>query len=184
MSQLNNFLRRFYNRFFSQDPLADLVERGLVVGKNFNMQNEVLIDRNHCWHITIGDDVTLAPRVYILAHDASTKRQLGYTKIGKVRIGNRVFVGAASVIMPGVNIGDDVIIGVGSVVTGDIPDGSLAVGVPAKVIGTVEEYMAKRKREIDSLPCFGEEYTERKQVTDAMKSEMNEKMIDGFGFVD
>lgn len=184
MSQSNSILRQIYNKFFSRDPLADLIDRGLVVGKNFNMQNEVLIDRNHCWHITIGDDVTLAPRVYILAHDASTKRQLGYTKIGKVRIGHRVFVGAASVILPGVTIGDDVIIGVGTVVTGDIPDGSLAVGVPAKVVGTVEQFMAKRTREIDLYPCFGEEYTERKQVTNAKKSKMNELMKDGFGFVD
>jgi len=63
-----------------------LIERGLVVGKNFNMLDEVIIDGSHCWHITIGDDVTLAPRVYIFAHDASTRVFLNCTRIGKVEV--------------------------------------------------------------------------------------------------
>ena len=46
----------------------------------------VVIDYSHSWHITIGDDVTLAPHVHILAHDASTKMHLNYARIGKVRI--------------------------------------------------------------------------------------------------
>lgn len=49
----------------------------------------------------------------ILAHDASTKRYLGYTKIGRVLIGNNVFVGAGTIILPSVAIGNNVIIGAG-----------------------------------------------------------------------
>lgn len=71
-----------------ETPLAVLVERGLTVGKNFQPQPGCILDPSHCWLITIGDDVTLAPRVHILAHDASTKMFLGYTKIGLVTIGN------------------------------------------------------------------------------------------------
>jgi acetyltransferase-like isoleucine patch superfamily enzyme len=55
------------------------------------IQGEVIIDYSHYWHITIGENVTIAPRVHILAHDASTKLHLGYTKIGKVDIGNNNF---------------------------------------------------------------------------------------------
>ena len=50
-------------------------------------------------------------------------------------------------IMPGVNIGNRVIIGAGAVVTRDIPDNSVAVGIPAKVIKTADEYFDKLKRE-------------------------------------
>ena len=65
---------------------------------------------------------TMAPRVHVLCHDASTKVHLGYTKIGKVKIGNNVFVGAESVIMPNVTLGDNVIVGANSTVTKSFPD--------------------------------------------------------------
>lgn len=62
---------------------------------------EVIIDPGHCWLIELGDDVTLAPRVHSLAHDASTKRELGYTRIAKVKIGSNVFIGAGSIVLSG-----------------------------------------------------------------------------------
>jgi maltose O-acetyltransferase len=184
MNRLKKILRKIYRFFFKPNPvLRKLKKQGLVVGKNFQMFHEVDIDGNHCWHITIGDDVTLAPRVQILAHDASTKFYLNYTKIGKVSIGNRVFVGAASIILPGVKIGDDVVIGAGSVVAHDISSGAVAVGIPAKVVGTIDEFLAKKKGEMEIYPCFGEKYTTRKKVTKDMKTEMNEKMKDRFGYI-
>ncbi len=73
-------IRRLYNRFpnpsksFSQ--LEELKKNGLKVGENFDMQGGCIIDSSHCWHIQIGNNVTLAPRVHILAHDASTKNSL------------------------------------------------------------------------------------------------------------
>ncbi|WP_253200562.1 DapH/DapD/GlmU-related protein [Clostridium sp. CF012] len=97
-----------------------LIKMGLKVGKNFNRLGGCIIDDSHCWLITIGDNVTLAPRVHILAHDASTKMYLDVTKIGLVDIGNNVFIGAGSIILPNVKIGNNVIIGAGSIVTKDI----------------------------------------------------------------
>src|SRR3712207_8603225 len=58
-----------------------------------------------------------------LAHDASTKLHLGYTKIGEVHIGRRVFLGAGAVVLPDVRIGDEAIVGTGSVVRKDVPSG-------------------------------------------------------------
>ena len=123
-------------RLRSEITTEDLIKLGLTVGSNFSRQEKTLIDQSHCWLITIGDDVTLAPRVHILAHDASTKNALGYTRLGTVNIGNNVFVGASTTILPGVNIGDNVVIGAGSVVSKDIPSNSVAVGSPAMVICT------------------------------------------------
>jgi maltose O-acetyltransferase len=105
---LKSFIRAKVMRLRSEISTEDLIALGLTVGENFSRQEKTLIDQSHCWLITIGDDVTLAPRAHILAHDASTKKALGYTRIGVVNIGNNVFIGASSTILPGVNIGNNV----------------------------------------------------------------------------
>lgn len=64
---------------------------------------------------------------------------------GKIIIKDNVHIGWNTVIMPGVTIGYNCIIGCGAVVTKDIPDNSVAVGVPAKVIESVEDYCNKKK---------------------------------------
>lgn len=125
--------------------LGKLLKRGLKIGKDFKRMGGVIIDPSHCYHITIGDNVTLAPRVHILAHDTSTYVFFGKTRAANVTIGNDVFVGASSIILPGVHIGNRVIIGAGSIVTKDIPDNSVAVGNPAKVLCSVDDYLAKEK---------------------------------------
>lgn len=128
--------------------LEKLLKRGLKIGKNFHRMGGVIIDASHCYHITIGDNVVLAPRVHILAHDSSTGIFIGKTRAANVSIGNNVFVGAGSIILPGVHIGNRVIIGAGSIVTKDIPDNSVAVGNPAKVICSLDEYLEKEKAKI------------------------------------
>jgi maltose O-acetyltransferase len=112
--------------------------------------------------------------VTILAHDASTNNWLNYTKIGKVTIGNRVFIGNGSIILPGVTIGDDVVIGAGSVVTKDVPSGRVAIGNPAKDVGSLEEFLQRKKEELEKYPVFGEEYLrpnkeKQREIVERMK---------------
>lgn len=128
--------------------LDKLIKRGLKVGKNFHRMGGVSIDATHCYHIAIGDNVTLAPRVQILAHDSSTMMFLGKTRAANVCIGDNVFIGAGSIILPGVHIGNRVIIGAGSIVSKDIPDNSVAAGNPAKVLGPIDEYLEKEKAQM------------------------------------
>lgn len=123
--------------------LDKLIKRGLKIGKNFNRMGGVIIDPWHCYHITIGDNVTLAPRVHILAHDASLGVFTGQVRAANVVIGDDVFIGADAIVLPGVHVGNRVVIGAGSVVTKDIPDNSVAVGNPAKVICSLDDYIAK-----------------------------------------
>ena len=123
-------MKKLLARLRGEQDLNKLIKRGLVVGKDFKCMGEVIIDPSHCWHITIGNNVTLAPRVYILAHDASTKVFLDYTKVADVKIGNNVFLGAGTIVLPGVTIGNNVVVGAGSVVARDIPDNVVAVGCP------------------------------------------------------
>lgn len=134
--------------------IEKLYKRGLKVGKDFRRMSGVIIDSSHCNHITIGDNVTLAPRVHILAHDASTYLFFGKTRAANVVIGNNVFVGASSIILPGVKIGNRVVIGAGSVVTKNIPDNSVAVGNPARVICSLDDYIAKEKSKMNEYNSF------------------------------
>lgn len=76
---------------------------------------------------------------------------------GKVEIGDNVHIGTDSFVLPGVKIGNNVIIGVASVVTKDIPDNSVAVGVPAKVIETIDEYKEKHLLEFDYTKSMSKE---------------------------
>ncbi len=177
------WLRACVRRLLGRDQLARLKARGLSVGRNFFMQDSCLIDASHCWHIRIGDDVTLGPRVTLLAHDASTYRAFGVVRLGRLEIGHRVFIGAGAIVLPGVHVGDDCIIGAGSVVTADIPAGSLAVGNPARVIGSSADYLSRQRELMENAPCFDERYTLRGGVSVAMKAEMNERMQNGPGFI-
>lgn len=183
MHNIIDYLYKIYKKVFKPDPLVHLIKNGLTVGKNFHLSDSAFIDVSHCWHITIGDYVTLAPRVVILAHDASMRRHLNVTKIGKVTIGNYVFIGASSVILPGVSIGNNVIIGAGSIVSRDIPDGVVAAGNPVRILGTIQDFLDRRSQELEQFPKFGKEYTLNHSITDAQKREMNEKMEKRYGYL-
>jgi len=154
-------IKRIINRIRGEQALQKLLDRGLKVGTNLTRMSGVIIDPAHCWHIEVGNDVILAPNVHILAHDASTKPFLNYTRIANVKIGNRVFIGAGAIVLPGVTIGDDVVIGAGSVVSKNIPSNSVAVGSPAKVICALNDYIAKEKNKMNADNVFGEEFTLR-----------------------
>ena len=165
-----------------RSQLEIAIENGLKIGVDCHIMGECIIDPGHCWLINIGDRVTLAPRVHILAHDASTKRILGYTLIGKVSIGNDCFVGAGSTILPGVHIGNNVIIGAGSVVTKSIPDDSVVVGNPAKVICSYDEYVLKRKEQFKDAPKFDDSYIIG-HITNEKKEEMKLALDNTLGFI-
>ena len=180
---MREILGKLVRAWLQSDPLPRMRKQGLVVGRNFAMMEDVMLDHDHIWHIAIGDDVTLAPRVQILAHDASTKRYMNCTRIGKVSIGNRVFIGAATIILPGVTIGSDVVIGAGSVVTGNIPSGVVAAGNPVRVICSLDELIEKRKQEQAEVPYFGVEFTVRGHISEGKKAEMNRQMKEGRGYV-
>lgn len=161
-----------------------LISMGMKVGKKFKRLHGVILDPGHCWLIEIGDNVTMAPRVHILCHDASTKQFLGYTKIGRVTIGNNVFIGAESVVLPNVKVGNNVVIGANSTVTHDIPDNSVAVGSPARVISSLDAYIEKEREKMKYLPVYGEEYTLRRNVPIDLRVKQKLELGDMGGYID
>ncbi len=108
--------------------------------------------------ISLGNNVTLASNVTLATHDilhqvvnrAPELLDGGEPlteRLGCIEIGDNVFVGAGATILYNVRIGSDCVIAAGSVVTKDIPAGSVAAGVPARVIGTTKELIEKRRTE-------------------------------------
>lgn len=180
---IKRIIKRFIYRLRADYCTEDLKDMGLKVGKNFNRMHGTILDPSHCWLISIGDNVTLAPRVHVLAHDASTCNHLGYARIGNVVIGNNVFVGAESVILPNVSIGDNSIIGANSTVSRDIPANVVAAGSPAKVICTLDEYLDKNRQLMKSNPIYGEAYTLRGNITSEKKKRQFDELKGKFGFV-
>lgn len=153
-------LRKILSRLRGEQNIDKLIKRGLKIGKNCKL-GSCTIDPSHCFHITIGDNVTFGPRVHVLAHDASTHVFLGYTRVANVKVGSNVFIGAHSIVMPGVTIGDNVVIGAGSIVTRDIPANSVAVGSPARVVKSLDKYLDSKRAEMSNDNTFDDTYTLR-----------------------
>ncbi len=98
--------------------------------------------------ISIGDHVTVTSGVKFITHDGSTclvsdDSGRRYQRFAPIQVGSHVFIGVNTIVMPGVSIGSNVVIGAGSVVTKDIPDNSVAIGVPAKVVSSFTDYQSK-----------------------------------------
>ena len=116
----------------------------IFLGNNCEINmNCVFLD---CNRITIGDNALIAPgvHIYTVFHPVSARERFhnsvnegfpfAISKTAHVTIGNNVWIGGGSIILPGVSIGDNVTIGAGSVVTKSVPDNVLAYGNPCKII--------------------------------------------------
>lgn len=183
LMMIKEYLKSIVYRLRGEYTIEQLKKLGLQIGKNYDFQLGFELDPSHCWLISIGDNVTFAPHVQILAHDASTCITNGYAKIGKVLIGNNVFIGAGSIVLPNVTIGDNSIIGAGSVVTHSIPANMVAVGNPAKVVCSVADFAARNAERMKASPVYEEEYTLRAGVSDRKKKQMIEELENRIGFV-
>lgn len=174
LGKVRSFLRSLY--------LKRLLRNGLRVGQRFQMEKGCNIDAVCPWLIEIGDNVTFASNVCVLAHDASTKKITGYTRVGRVSVGDNVFVGYGSIILPGVSIGSDAVVGAGAVVTKDVPAGKVVAGVPAKIVGDVSELKVKAERLMGSSHVYGRDYL-RGQIDEARMNQMRAELAHFEGFI-
>lgn len=128
------------------------VGKKVWIAKNFNCDNgkNIFIGNNFTGNynltildireVYIGDNVMIGPNTLIttVGHPLSPLGRRQHLAVAKpVRIGNDVWIGGNVTVLPGVTIGTNVVIGAGAVVTKDIPDNCVAVGVPARVIKSI-----------------------------------------------
>lgn len=101
--------------------------------------------------IEIGEDCLLSDNIHFHTHDGGVKvlNAAGFfegrrmDKMARIKIGNNCFIGSGARIMGGVKIGNNCIVGAASIVTKDVPDGSVVAGMPAKFICTIEQFYKK-----------------------------------------
>ena len=86
--------------------------------------------------------------------------------------------------LPGVTIGNNVIVGANSTVTHDVPDGVVVAGSPAKVICSLDDYLTKERTRMEISPCYGEEYTLRQNVSMEKRMEQKTALNGKIGYID
>jgi maltose O-acetyltransferase len=157
-----------------------LVAEGLELGPRVYIGRGVYLDARNPWLISIGEDSVLTSGVIVLVHDGSTRLHAGCTRIARVAIGKRVFVGAGAVILAGSTIGDDSIVGPLTVVRGDVPPGSLVVGNPAKVVSDVESFAQRHRDGIATGPIWPHEgWTAGRGISETRKRAQREALAGG-----
>lgn len=148
---LRSLYRLFYRKTIGKlKPVNFAKKIGVNFGENLRIYGNVTWSTEP-WIITLGNNVHITNGVKFLTHDGGTilfRDKIPDLEITKpITVGDNVYIGNDVIILPGVSIGNNVIIGAGAVVSRNIPDNSLAVGVPAKVIKTADEYFAKIQKE-------------------------------------
>ena len=150
---IKKLILKYFERLTDPYLFSDILrEEGIKVGGGtiFYSPSTMKIDRERPWMLKIGEYCKITSGVTILTHDYSRsvlRRKYGefIGEAGMTIIGDNVFIGMNSIILMGTHIGNNTIIGAGSVVKGQFPDDVVIAGNPAKVICTLEEYYKKRK---------------------------------------
>lgn len=152
---LIRIIRKIEQKLVSQKNYPKYLRKrlGMVIGENCEIYKDVSFG-SEPYLIRIGNHVRINNGVHFITHDggcwvfrSGTKNYDGelsnVDKIGMITVGDNVHIGTNSFIMPGVKIGNNVIVGCCSVVTHDVPDNTVVVGIPARVIETIDEYASK-----------------------------------------
>lgn len=137
---IKRLLGKIGNSFIIEPPFRCDYGYNIEIGENFySNYNLIILD---CAKVLIGDNIMIGPNVsiYTAGHPVHYEiRNQGYEYAFPVSIGNNVWIGGNAVINPGVSIGDNSVIGSGSVVTKDIPGNVIAAGNPCKVLRGINE---------------------------------------------
>lgn len=138
LSLLNYY--RLSNSEYARRLGVNLGEDNFISGKNHWSSEPYLIK--------IGSHCQITRGVIFATHGGGQcirDKHPDFDCFGKITVGNWVYIGANSIIMPGVTIGDNVLVAAGSIVTKSIPSGVVVAGNPARVLCTTEEYYQKNK---------------------------------------
>lgn len=153
MKKIIKEIRYFLEYFlvYKGNLINYLRHQGVRIGDNCQLLNQVDNYGSEPWLIEIGNYVTLTRGVFLLTHDASSRlfrKSLTNSspygnRFGAIKILDNCFIGVNSIILPGVTIGPNSIVGAGSVVVKDVLPNTVVAGVPARQKATLDEYIEK-----------------------------------------
>lgn len=157
---LNAILQRAYrykaklDRFRLRRRWESLRAMGMHIGQGVNLPASTWIDTSACYAISIGDWCGFGEQCLILSHDAQMDEFLDAGLVAKILIHESCHFGTRTVILPGVEVGPRTIVGANSVVAKSLPPDTVCAGVPAKVICTLNEYLARHRAGLAAGPTF------------------------------
>lgn len=133
--------------------IKKLRKKGVQISEDCRITGKLTVG-SEPYLISIGKHVTIADKVVLHTHDGGSwifredPKNKYLIRYGRVNIYDNCFIGHNAVIMPGVNIGPNSVVGAGSIVTKDVPPNTVVAGVPAKIVSSKEEYYKGMKAKI------------------------------------
>ena len=160
-----------------------MAARGLQLGEDVYINASARLDGVALWLISIGDETVIGPGVQVLAHDATTCRTDRATRSWPLsRSEIESSLGPASIILPGTTIGDDTIIGAGSVVRGDVPaETGHRQSAGRRRRQRTDPRAPQQLEESPHWPSQG--WTVKRGITKPRMREMREALGDGSGYL-
>lgn len=143
--------------------LNDYRKKGAIIGRGVRAFSPITSSEPYL--ITVGNNVTVSSEVQFLTHDNSATKihENKSDYIGSITIGDNCFIGARVILLPGIRLAPNTIVGAGSVVTKSVIESGLIVaGNPAKVIGSVLE--VREKRAENAFQLRGKSFVEKKEI--------------------
>jgi hypothetical protein len=167
-------VRRAFERWVlcRGNKIAYLRRLGVRIGRGTTVIARVQDFGSEPWLIELGSRVSIAAGVLFITHDGATRvfrhlfpdGSIYGNRFAPVRVLDNTIIGARVILMPGVTIGPDSVVGAGSIVTRDVPPRSIAAGVPAKVLCSLDEYIERYREE--RIPGLSSDRAElRRQLT-------------------
>jgi maltose O-acetyltransferase len=175
MFNLAGKLRAKLDRMRLERRWQNLRQLGMHLGTDVWLPASTWIDTGFCYLISIGDHCGFGEECLILAHDAQMDEFLDAGRIGRVVIHESCHIGARTVILPGVEVGPRTLVGANSVVSRTLPPDTVCAGNPARVLCSLDEYLAKHRKKISESPTFpyeiaGSTREIRQQMNEAVKA--------------
>ena len=169
-----DFMITFYIKCRGDDS-AYLRHLGVRVGRNCSIYTRPHNFGTEPWLVEIGDNVTLGQDVMFINHDGASRlfrdllngmNPLG-NRFGAIKIHDNSFIGNRTILLPGVQVGPEAVVGAGSVVTKTVPPHTVAAGNPARPIKTLDEYIESYSQRMIPLEARDRE---------ALRTELTQKI--------